>query len=83
MPRNLLVAALLSTISLSACANPFKVFAPDEAETVRHGWFEPAPRPALAARHCYRTLAEVDCHGTPLPEEGLRRVGWFDGPVGE
>ena len=37
---------------------------------------EPAPR--LAARYCYRTLAEVDCHAQPLPGEATRKVGFFD-----
>jgi hypothetical protein len=32
----------------------------------------------LAARYCYRTLAEVDCHAEPLPGEASRKVGFFD-----
>ncbi len=40
------------------------------------GGFEPGPE--LAARHCYRTLAEVDCHAQPLPGEATRKVGFFD-----
>ncbi len=36
------------------------------------------PVPALAARYCYRTLAEVDCHAQPLPGEATRKVGFFD-----
>ncbi len=40
------------------------------------GGFEPGP--ASAARHCYRTLAEVDCHARPLPGEATRKVGFFD-----
>ncbi len=37
-----------------------------------------ASGPRLAARYCYRTLAEVDCHAQPLPGEDGRRVGFFD-----
>lgn len=37
-----------------------------------------APEPELAARYCYRTLAEVDCHAQPLPGEASRKVGFFD-----
>ena len=33
-----------------------------------------------AERFCYRTLAEVDCHSEPLPNEAFREVGWFDQP---
>ena len=40
------------------------------------GAFEPGPE--LAARDCYRTLAEVDCHAQPLPGEATRKVGFFD-----
>ncbi len=36
------------------------------------------PGPGLAARYCYRTLAEVDCHTQPLPGEASRKVGFFD-----
>ena len=39
---------------------------------------EPGPVPDLAARYCYRTLAEVDCHAQPLPGEGTRQVGFYD-----
>jgi hypothetical protein len=39
---------------------------------------EPGPAPNLAARYCYRTLAEVDCHAQPLPGAAGRRVGFFD-----
>ncbi len=38
----------------------------------------PEPGPESAARHCYRTLAEVDCHAQPLPGEATRKVGFFD-----
>ncbi len=31
-----------------------------------------------AERACYRTLARVDCHQSPLPGESGRRVGYFD-----
>lgn len=37
-----------------------------------------APAPPLAARYCYRTLAEVDCHAQPLAGEASRQVGFFD-----
>ncbi len=40
------------------------------------GAFEPGPE--LAARDCYRTLAEVDCHAQPLPGEASSRVGFCD-----
>ncbi len=40
------------------------------------GAFEPGPE--LAARYCYRTLAEVDCYAQPLPGEATRKVGFFD-----
>ncbi len=43
------------------------------------GGFEPGPE--LAARYCYRTLAEVDCHAQPLPGADGRRVGFFDQPA--
>ncbi len=38
----------------------------------------PEPGLELAARYCYRTLAEVDCHAQPLPGEATRKVGFFD-----
>ena len=76
-----LVAALFLPLALAACANPFAGYAPGEAEIVQAGWYEPAPRPVLAARACYRTLARVDCHAAPLPGEESRRVGWYDGPL--
>jgi hypothetical protein len=47
------------------------------------GWARPAtPELTLAARHCYRILAEVDCHAQALTAEATRRVGFFDRPVG-
>ena len=81
MLRIPLVAALIGAFLLSACANPFAAFAPDETEVVRHGWLDPAPRPELAERYCYRTLAHVDCHASPLEEEDGRQIGWFDAPI--
>ena len=81
MTRYPLVAAVLVSLSLAACTNPLARFAPGEAEVVRAGWYEPAPRPPRAPRTCYRTLARVDCHSAPLAGEEPRRVGWFDGPV--
>ncbi len=38
----------------------------------------PGAAPDLAARYCYRTLAEVDCHAQPLPGEATRKIGFFD-----
>ncbi len=38
----------------------------------------PGPGLEVAARYCYRTLAEVDCHAQPLPGEASRKVGFFD-----
>ncbi len=75
MARMLCAGALAAL--LAGCANPFAEFRPSEAEVVRAGWFEPAERPALAARYCYRTLARVDCHESLLPAEANRRVGAF------
>ncbi len=81
MKRYPLVAALFASLVLAACANPLAGFAPGEAEVLRSGWYEPAPRPVLAERVCYRTLAKVDCHSEPLPGAESRRVGWSDDPV--
>ena len=36
------------------------------------------PGPGLAARYCYRALAEVDCQAQPRPGEASRKVGIFD-----
>ncbi len=36
------------------------------------------PDPELAARYCYRTLPEADCHAQPLLGEATRKVGFFD-----
>ncbi len=77
-----LVAALIvASLALGACGNPRSGYAPGEAEVVRGGWYEPAPRPVLAERICYRTLANVDCHAAPVPGAESRRVGWSDNPV--
>jgi hypothetical protein len=78
-----LVAAFIASLALGACANPLARFAPDEAEVVRHGWYDSAPRPVLAERVCYRTLAKVDCHSAPVPGAESRRVGWSDDPVSD
>ncbi len=70
-------AAMLAAGLLGACAagGPSQGLAP--------GWARPAtPELALATRHCYRTLARVDCHAQPLAAEASRRVGSFDRPVG-
>ena len=40
--------------------------------------YPPAPAPNLAARFCYRTLAEVDCHAQPLFGKSTRKIGFFD-----
>lgn len=45
------------------------------------GCAEPFPTLTYAERHCYRTLAEVDCHADPLSGEESRRVGFYDRPV--
>jgi hypothetical protein len=45
------------------------------------GCAEPFPTLTYAERHCYRTLADVDCHALPLPGEESRRVGFYDRPV--
>ena len=81
MKRCPLVAALFASLALAACGNPWSGYAPSEAEVVRSGWYEPAPRPVLAERVCYRTLAKVDCHSEPLPGAESRRIGWSDDPV--
>ncbi len=70
-------AAMLAAGLLGACAagGPSQGLAP--------GWARPAtPEVTLAARYCYRTLAEVDCHAQPLAAAASRRVGFFDRPVG-
>ncbi len=47
------------------------------------GWTRSAPPElTLAARHCYRTLARIDCHARPLTAETSRKVGFFDAPAG-
>ncbi len=45
------------------------------------GCAEPRPRLTYAERHCYRTLAEVDCHAHPLVGEESRQVGFYDAPI--
>ncbi len=70
-------AAMLAAGLLGACAagGPSQGLAP--------GWARPAtPEVTLAARYCYQTLAEVDCHAQPLAAEASRRVGFFDRPFG-
>lgn len=47
------------------------------------GWYEPFEVPAPAPRHCYRTLAEADCHAAPLPGAAHRKLGFFDAPVAD
>lgn len=81
MSRAPLVAAVICALFLGACSNPFKKLAPNEAELIRQGWYEPTPQAALAPRYCYETLARVDCHAAPLANAQARRVGWFDAPV--
>ncbi len=70
-------AAMLAAGLLGACA------ADEPSQGLAPGWARPVtPELTLAARHCYRTLAEVDCHAQPLAAEASRRVGFFDRPVG-
>ena len=83
MTRAPLVAAAICALFLGACSNPFKSFAPSEAEVVQQGWYEPSPRPRLAPRYCYETLARVDCFAAPQAGAEDRRVGWFDAPVAD
>ncbi len=73
----LIFTAMLAAGMLGACA------AGGPSQGLPPGWARPAtPVLTLAARHCYRTLAEVDCHAQPLAAEASRRVGFFDRPVG-
>ena len=70
-------AAMLAAGLLGACT------ADGPSQGLAPGWTRPAtPEVTLAARYCYRTLAEVDCHAQPLAAEANRRVGFFDRPVG-
>ena len=39
--------------------------------------------PTYHAQNCYRTLAEVDCHSEPLPDEAFREVAWYQEPSGQ
>ena len=56
---------------------------PGPQEGLAPGWAAPTSMAKFAERHCYRTLAEVDCHAWPLPMEKSRRVGFFDVPLEE
>ena len=38
--------------------------------------------PDYRPQHCYRTLAEVDCHTAPLENEAYRSMGWSEMPTG-
>jgi hypothetical protein len=38
-----------------------------------------APPPAVATRHCYRTLAVVDCYAAPQPDSASRYSGTYPG----
>jgi hypothetical protein len=38
-----------------------------------------APPPTVAAVHCYRTLATVDCYSAPQPERYNRYSGTYPG----
>ena len=71
---------LLVALVASACSNPWADERPSQAEMIRTGWNQPTPL-ALAPRHCYRTLARVDCYSVPQPDEAGRRVGYFDAPI--
>ena len=72
--------AILVTLLVSACSNPWADKRPSEAEMIQADWLERSSV-ALAPRACYRTLARVDCYSTPQAGEAERRVGWFDAPV--
>ena len=51
-----LFAVMLIAALLGACG------AVTPRDGLPKGWYKPNPDVALAARHCYRTLAVVDCH---------------------
>ena len=79
-------------LAVSACAyvpwdkvtaNPWAAYAPDEAQVVQAGWYPRGPRPQMAPRYCYRTLAKPDCYAEPQADEAARQIGWFDAPVAD
>ncbi len=45
------------------------------------GKAEPPPSPRYGVHHCYKTLANVDCHAVALVDEPTRREGWFESPL--
>jgi hypothetical protein len=78
-------AVMLAAGLLGACAVGGSGRAPGQgpSQGLAPGGAGPAtPESTLAARHCYRTLARVDCHAQPLAAEASRRVGFFDRPAG-
>jgi len=71
VPAGLRWAALLAFgLALAGCADPWR---PGSGLRLT----EPDP-PKTVAHYCYRTLAEVECYRTPLPDAAGRRVGWVD-----
>lgn len=70
----------LIVMLIGACTNPWAEDRPSQAEMTRAIWLDAQPQ-ELVQRYCYRTLARVDCHETPLPGEAGRRVGSFDAPL--
>lgn len=40
----------------------------------------PGPVAVYGAHHCYRTLAQVDCHAAPLAGEANRLMGHYEAP---
>jgi hypothetical protein len=60
-----ITAAVLASITLSACGNPYVPIGPGP-ETVRlTGWIGNAPAPSVQPVHCYATLAVPDCYAVP------------------
>ena len=55
-------------------------FAPPQSrwpETLPSPQDKEAPPPAVAAVHCYRTLAAVDCYSQPQPDSSNRYSGTY------
>ncbi len=40
----------------------------------------PPPVAVYGPQHCYRTLAQVDCHAAPLAGEANRLMGHYEAP---
>ena len=62
------VAIGIISLPLTACSNLLPT--------------SPSPQPVAVygPHHCYRTLAQVDCHATPLAGEANRRMGHYETP---